>query len=73
MKPQELRECLRRLGMTKHQLGALLDTDLAVIDLDTARRIRALVLRPDVRDVVSRVRICFSDATFAAIRTITDE
>jgi len=73
MKPQELRECLRRLGMTRMQLESILGRRVDNVDEMTARCIRALVLRPEVRKLVQEVRICFPSATFEAIRMVAND
>lgn len=74
MKPLELAECLRRLNMSSMALGKLLGRSLdGAVDLETARCIRALVLKPKVLALVNEVRICCPDAVFLAIRDIPDE
>jgi hypothetical protein len=59
--------------MTRMQLESILGRKVDKIDDMTARCIRALVLKPDVRKVVTEARICFPDATFEAIRTVASD
>lgn len=74
MKPQELKECLRRLNMSEAQLAKLLGKpSLKTIDDTRARCIRALVLKPEIRSLVDAWRVVFPDATLTAVRPIDDD
>lgn len=71
VKPEELKNCLKRLNMTELQLGKLIGFKKAkTITQAQARCIRALVLHEDVRSEVFKFRDAFPDLEFTAIRSL---
>lgn len=71
MKPEELKHCLKRLGISPGSLQKLIGcTDLRKVSPEQARCIRAMVLHHDVRAAVMHVREYFPEAAFTGIRAI---
>lgn len=68
MRPEELKKCLKILGLSPMQLQKLLlIQDLKKISQMEARCVRAMVLKPEVRDLVYAWRDAFPALTFTWI------
>ena len=72
MKKQELDGCLKKLKLSKAQLGKIIGRDPDCLDAMGDRCVRALVLKEDIREIVLRARLHFPEATLVAVRSIDD-